>query len=236
MTRKWQWLAIVAVLLLAAPASAAPKTVLKTERDKVSYGVGVSVGRNFKLQGMNVDVNMVVKGLKDEMTGKKLLLSENELRAVMTAYQQELRRQQLRARKLAFKDNKKKGDAFLAANRKKKGVVTLPSGLQYKILKAGKGKKPTLADIVEVRYRGTFINGKEFDSSGSQVRTFKVKQVIPGWREALQLMPVGSKWHLVVPPRLAYGERGLGQVIMPNSTLIFDLDLVGLKPSRAKGP
>ena len=114
--------------------------------------------------------------------------------------------------------------------------LTLPSGLQYKILKAAEGKKPTAEDEVEVRYRGTLINGKEFDSSGSETRTFKLAQVIPGWREALQLMPAGSKWQLVVPPELAYGERGMGQVIMPNSTLIFEVELVGIKPAEAKAP
>ena len=127
-------------------------------------------------------------------------------------------------------DNKKAGEDFLAENKKKEGVVTLPSGLQYQILKAGEGRKPTTADTVEVRYRGTLVNGKEFDSSGSETRTFKLAEIIPGWREALQLMPVGSKWRLVVPSELAYGERGMGQAIMPNSTLIFEVELVAIKP------
>jgi FKBP-type peptidyl-prolyl cis-trans isomerase FklB len=216
--------------------SAAEKAVLKTEKDKVNYGIGVSIGKNFKQQGMQVDVNLVMKGLKDEVTGKKLLMSEEELRNTMTAYQQELRQKQVQARKVAAMDNRKEGEAFLEANKKKKDVVTLPSGLQYKIMKEGKGPKPTLEDTVEVRYRGTFIDGKEFDSSGSETRTFKLSEVVPGWREALPLMPVGSKWQLFVPSQLAYGERGMGQVIMPNATLIFEIELMGIKPAEAKAP
>ena len=235
MKRKWQGLALLGVVLLTAQCAQEP-TELKTEKDKVNYGIGVSVGKNFKQQGVEVDVNMVVKGMKDELSGKKLLLSEDELRKTMTAYQQELRQKQMQERKVAALDKKKEGDAFLAENKKKEGVVTLPSGLQYKILKAGEGKKPTADDTVEVNYRGTFIDGKEFDSSGAGTRTFKVNEVIPGWREALQLMPVGSKWQLVVPPELAYGEQGLGQVIMPNTTLIFEVELVGIKPAETEAP
>jgi FKBP-type peptidyl-prolyl cis-trans isomerase FklB len=230
MTRKWQWLAFLGVVLLTAQCAQEP-TDLKTEQDKVNYGIGVSVARNFKQQGMEVDVNLVVKGMKDELTGKKLLMSDDELRKTMIAYQQEFRQKPIQKRKLAAQDKKKEGDAFLEENKKKEGVVTLPSGLQYKILKAGEGKKPTADDPVQVKYRGTFIDGKEFDSSGSETRTFKVTEVIPGWREALQLMPVGSKWQLVVPPDLAYGERGMGQVIMPNTTLIFEIEMVGIKSS-----
>jgi len=174
--------------------------------------------------------------MKDELSGKKLLLSDEELRKTLTAYQQELRRKQMQKRNEAVLDKKKEGDAFLAENKKKEGVVTLPNGLQYKILKAGEGKKPTADDTVEVKYRGTFIDGKEFDSSAAATRTFKVKEVIPGWREALQLMPVNSKWQLVVPPELAYGEKGMGQAIMPNATLIFEVELVGIKSSGTEAP
>ena len=226
---KLKWITLLGFMLLMAQVGCEEKQVLKTEQDKVNYGIGVSVGRNFKQQGMEIDVDMVIKGLKDELTGKKLLLSDEEIRKTMTAYQQDLRRKQMQEKKMAALDNKKEGDAFLAENKKKDGVVTLPSGLQYKILKAGDGQKPTADSTVEVKYRGALINGKEFDSSGSETRTFKLAQVIPGWREALQLMPVGSKWQLVVPPELSYGERGIGQVIMPNSTLIFEVELVSLK-------
>lgn len=238
MTRNWKWLAILGVALLASQCAQESKepTELKNEKDKVSYGVGVSMGKNFKQQMMDIDVNLVVKGLKDELGGKKLLLSDDEIRKTMTQYQQELRRKQMQEKSMAAMENKKEGDAFLEANKKKEGVVTLPSGLQYKILKVGEGQKPTVQDRVEVRYRGTLINGKEFDSSGKETRTFKVAEIIPGWREALPLMPVGSKWQLVVPSGLAYGERGVGHAIMPNSTLIFEVELVGIKPAEAQAP
>ena len=233
MIRKWQGLAVLGVVLLTAQCAQEP-TDLKTEQDKVNYGIGVSIGKNFKAQGMEVDVNLVMKGLKDELAGKKILLSDDELRKTMTAYQQDLRQKQMQKRKVAAQDKKKEGDAFLAENKKKEGVVTLPNGLQYKILKAGEGKKPAAEDTVEVKYRGTLIDGKEFDSSGAESRTFKVAEVIPGWREALQLMPVGSKWQLVVPADLAYAERGMGQVIGPNATLIFEVELVGIKPAETE--
>jgi FKBP-type peptidyl-prolyl cis-trans isomerase len=235
MTLKWQWLALLGMVLLTAQCAQEPAE-LKTEKDKVNYGIGVSIGKSFKQQGMEVDIDLMVKGLKDELTGKKLLLSDDELRKTMTAYQQELRQKQMQARQMAVTDNKKAGEDFLAENKKKEGVVTLPSRLQYQILKAGEGRKPTTADTVEVRYRGTLVNSKEFDSSGSDTRTFMLAGIIPGWREALQLMPVGSKWRLVVPSELAYGERGMGQTIMPNSTLIFEVELVAIKPAEAKGP
>ena len=235
MIRKRQWLALLGMVLLTAQCAQEP-TDLKTEKDKVNYAIGISVARNFKQQGMEVDVDLVVKGLKDELTSKKILLSEDELRKTMTAYQQDRKLKQMQERKVAALGKKKEGDAFQEENKKKEGVVTLPSGLQYKILKAGEGKKPTTNDMVEVRYRGTFIDGKEFDSSGSETRTFNLVGIIPGWREALQLMPVGSKWQLVVPPELAYGERGMGQAIMPNTTLLFEVELVGIKPSEAKTP
>jgi FKBP-type peptidyl-prolyl cis-trans isomerase len=238
MTRKWKWLALLGVVLLASQCTQESKepTELKTEKDKVSYGVGVSMGKSVKQQMMDIDVNLAVKGLKDELGGKKLLLSDDELRKTMTQYQQELRRKQMEERRMAALENKKEGDAFLEANKKKEGVVTLPSGLQYKILKASEGQKPTVQDRVEVRYRGILINGKEFDSSGMETRTFKVAEIIPGWREALPLMPVGSKWQLVVPSNLAYGERGMGRAIMPNSTLIFEVELVGIKPAEVQAP
>jgi UDP-GlcNAc:undecaprenyl-phosphate/decaprenyl-phosphate GlcNAc-1-phosphate transferase len=231
---KLKWFALLGLVLLAEQACDAKTTVLKTEKDKVSYSVGVSVARTFKQQGIDVDVNLVVKGLKDALAGQKLLLSEDELRKIMTAYHQELRQKQMQTRKMAVMDNRKEEENFLAENKKKEGVITLPSGLQYKILKAAEGKKPTEEDSVEVKYRGTFINGTEFDSSGAESLTFKVAEVISGWRQALQLMPVGSKWQLFVPSSLAYGEKGLGQAITPNTMLIFEIELDGIKSSGAE--
>lgn len=235
MRRTWHWLAILAILLLTAHCTQEPKE-LKTDKDKVNYGIGVSVGRNFKMQNMDVDVDMVIKGMKDELGGQKLLLSEDELRKTMVAYQNDLRRKQKQDRVRAGMENRKEGLAFWEENKTKEGVVTLPSGLQYKIIKEGDGPKPTADDLVEVRYRGTFLNGTEFDSSGSETRAFKPSQVIAGWREALQLMPVGSKWQLFIPSQLGYGDRGSGQAIMPNAFLIFEVELVSINPPGAAAP
>jgi FKBP-type peptidyl-prolyl cis-trans isomerase len=235
MIRKWHWLGLLGVVLLTANCTQEP-TDLKTDKDKVNYGIGVSVGRNFKQQNMEIDVDLVVKGMKDELGGKKLLLNEDELRKTMVAYQSELRRKQKQERLKASLENRKEGVNFWGENKAKEGVVTLPNGLQYKILKEGTGPKPTVEDTVEVRYRGTFVNGQEFDSSGSEARTFKLNQVILGWQEALPLMPVGSKWQLVVPSQLAYGEQGSGQAIMPNATLIFEVELVSINPPEVKPP
>jgi FKBP-type peptidyl-prolyl cis-trans isomerase len=225
-----RWLAVLGVGLLAAQASAQDVAALKTQKDKVSYGIGVDMARNLKRQGMEVEQDGLVKGLRDELSGAKLLISEDDLHTVMVALQTEVRQKQEQAMKIASEDNKKKGDAFQAENRAKEGVISLASGLQYKILKVGDGKRPTEADTVQCRYRGTFIDGTEFDSSyraGKPV-TFKVSQVISGWQEALKLMPVGSKWQLIIPPQLAYGERGAG-TIGPNSTLIFEVELDSIK-------
>jgi len=225
------WTAVLGAWLLAAQASAGETPVLKTPQDNTSYGIGVDVGRNFKKQGVEVDLDLMVKGIKDGLSGGKLLLPDKELRKIMNAFQGELRQKQAEATRIAAVENKKKGDAFLAENKTKAGVVSLPSGLQYTILKAGSGKTPTDADTVEVQYRGTLIDGTEFDSSeAGQPATFKVKGgVIPGWTEALLLMPVGSKWQVFVPPQLAYGSRGAGRDIGPNETLIFEVELIAIK-------
>ena len=158
-------------------------------------------------------------------------MSEDDLSTTMTAFEEDVRQKQAQARSVAAENNKKAGDAFLAENARKDGVVVLPSGLQYKILKAGEGKKPTETDTVVCQYRGTLIDGTEFDSSyrSGQPATFEVKGVIPGFREALKLMPVGSKWQLVIPSELAYGDRGAGNAIEPNATLIFEIELISIK-------
>ncbi|HWQ69489.1 MAG TPA: FKBP-type peptidyl-prolyl cis-trans isomerase [Patescibacteria group bacterium] len=225
------WIVVLGLGLLAAQASAEEASVLKTQQDKVSYSIGVEAGRNYKRMGVEVDADLLVKGLRDALSDEKLLMTDEEIRATMTAHQAELRQKQAQATRLAAENNKKAGEAFLAANKTKEGVVTLPSGLQYKILKAGNGKTPTETDTVECNYRGTLIDGTEFDSSyrRGQPAAFKVTGVIPGWKEALKLMPVGSKWQLVIPHQLAYGERGVGRDIGPNATLIFEVELLTIK-------
>ncbi len=206
-------------------------TEKKTDKSTVSYGIGVDLGRNFKRLDLDIDLDQLAKGLKDAYTGKKLSVPDNELRNIMSAYQNELKVKQAAAIKNIGAANQKAGEAFLAENAKKDGVVTLPSGLQYKVIKQGDGKKPTETDTVECNYRGTLIDGTEFDSSnrvGKPVE-FKVGSIIPGWQEALKLMPVGSKWQLFIPPQLAYGERGAGRDIGPNATLLFDVELLGIQ-------
>jgi len=228
-----KWMAVLAVGLLAAQAIAEQTPVLKTQKEMESYAMGVEVARNFKRQGIEVDLDLVMRGMKDAMTGDKLLLSDRDLLTTMNIFASELRKKQGKARLTAALDNKKEGDALLAENRTKEGVVTLPSGLQYKILKAGGGKKPSDADTVECQYRGTLIDGTEFDSTNrsGQPAAFKLSDtnLIPGLREALKLMPVGSKWQLFIPHQLAYGARGSGRVIGPNATLIFEVELLAIK-------
>ena len=188
--------------------------------------------RRAKLQTDKVEINvdLVIRGLKDGIAGGKLLITEPELRNDRRT-QTELRQKHAQALTVAGVANRRAGDQFLGENGKKKDVVTLPSGLQYKILKAGDGKKPTDADTVECHYKGTLLDGTEFDSSYRDGRpaTLKVKGIIPGWTEALKLMPVGSKWQLFIPSHLAYGPRGAGRVIGPNSTLIFEVELLAVK-------
>ena len=185
---------------------------------------------NLQRQSVPVDPDLVSRGLKDGMAGGKMLMTEDEARAAMMEMQQEVQKRQQEKMKVLGEANKKEGDAFLAANKAKEGVVTLPSGLQYKILTAGTGPKPTATDKVVCNYRGTLIDGKEFDSSykRNEPATFSVNGVIKGWTEALQLMPTGSKWQLFVPPDLAYGERGAGQDIGPDATLIFEVELLSI--------
>jgi FKBP-type peptidyl-prolyl cis-trans isomerase FklB len=218
----------------AKSSTAAP--ALTTQKDKFSYALGMNIGTNLRKQALPVNVDLIARGLRDADAGKKTLLTEDEAKSVMMAVQVEYRQQQQEKMKQEGEANKKEGTTFLAANKAKDGVVTLPSGLQYKILKAGAGPKPAATDTVSVNYRGTLINGTEFDSSykRGQPATFGVTGVIKGWTEALQLMPVGSKWQLFIPSDLAYGERGAGADIAPSATLIFEVELLSIKaPEKA---
>jgi FKBP-type peptidyl-prolyl cis-trans isomerase FklB len=203
----------------------------KTQKDKISYAIGMNIGTNLHRQSVDIDPKVLQQGLEDALAGGKTLLSEDEARATLTEFQTDMRKKQQEKMQQAGEANKKEGEAFLAANKAKEGVVTLPSGLQYKILTPGKGPKPTASDSVVCNYRGTLIDGKEFDSSykRGEPATFPVGGVIKGWTEALQLMPVGSKWQLVVPSELGYGERGTGADIGPNATLIFEVELLSIQ-------
>ncbi len=217
----------------AAPAAQAPAPApaFKTQKEKVSYAIGMEMGKGVKTQGIDVDPVILVQGLKDALSAAKSQMSEEELKQVITALQQEMRQKQMQMQEAAALENKTKGDAFLAENAKKDGMVVLPDGLQYKVLTAGQGKKPVETDTVMCNYKGTFLDGTEFDSSAQAGKPvpFEVKNVIAGFKEVLQLMPVGSKWQVFVPSSLAYGERGAGNVIGPNATLIFEIELVSIE-------
>ncbi len=214
-----------------AAAKSAAITALKTPKDKFSYALGMNLGASLHKQSVDVDPNMVAQGLRAALAGGKTLLTQEEAQAALMEVQNELRKKQQEKMQVAGEANKKEGEAFLAANKAKEGIVTLPSGLEYKILKEGNGPKPTASDSVVCNYRGTLINGTEFDSSykRGQPATFPVNGVIKGWTEALQLMPVGSKWQLFVPSSLAYAERGAGGDIGPNATLIFEVELLSIQ-------
>jgi len=230
MRRKWIAALGLGILFLAAHANAEEITTLDSQVDKVSYGIGVDLMRNFKRLGIQFNLDTLIRGMKDVLSGEKLLMSEKELRLVMSTYQSELMQKQAEIRRMAAEVNKKAGEKFLAENKEKQGVVTLESGLQYKVIKAGDGKKPVEGDIIKCNYRGTLIDGKEFDSSyeTGTPAFFPVEKVIPGWKEALKLMPVGSKWQLFVPSELAYGATGAGRDIGPNQTLIFEIELLAI--------
>ena len=207
--------------------------MLKTDKDKQSYAIGMNIGKSIHRDGVDVDPNILLRGMKDAIAGGKTVMTDDEAKAVMTNLQVELHKQQAEKAQQAGDANKKAGDAFLAANKTKDGVITLPSGLQYKILTQGAGPKPTATDTVVCNYKGTLLDNTEFDSSYSrnQPLTIPVGGVIKGWTEALQLMPVGSKWQLFIPSDLAYGPQAKGP-IGANSTLIFEVELVSIQEKK----
>ena len=226
---------LIAVALLLSlfgvAVLAQKKGTPKTQKEKVSYSIGINIGKNMKMQGLDIDQGFFTQGLKDGLNNAKTAMSDKDMEATMKTFSQEMTTKMQAKQKADGEKNSKAGEAFLAANKKKDGVITLPSGLQYKILKAGTGAKPTASQTVTCNYRGTLIDGTEFDSSykRGEPAEFPVGQVIKGWVEALQLMPVGSKWQLFIPSDLAYGPNGQGPVIGPNAVLIFDIELLSIK-------
>lgn len=206
-------------------------SALTTDKEKASYALGMNIGRGLSKQPVDVDAAAVARGLKDAMSGGKTLLTDEEAAAALATLQDQVKKATEAKMEELAAENKKAGDAFLAENKTKEGVVSLPSGLQYKILTAGTGPKPAATDTVVCQYKGTLLDGTEFDSSykRGQPATFAVGRIIKGWTEALELMPVGSKWQLFIPADLAYGERGAGGVIPPNATLIFEVELVSIQ-------
>ena len=231
--------ATVAASLLSLPVCAhADDTTLKDTKDKVSYSIGVNIGKSMQKDGVEVNADAVALGLKDGLSGGPTKMTDEEMTSTMTAFTNDMRTKMQAKQAAAGSNNKSKGDAYLVENKKKDGWKTTASGLQYKILTTGTGEKPKASDTVVTNYRGTTIDGNEFDSSykRNEPAEFPVNQVIPGWTEALQLMPVGSKWQLAIPSELAYGESGPPQ-IGPNSVLLFDVELLGIKkPDASANP
>ncbi len=215
---------------LACQSNTQDKIQLKTQRDSVSYSIGMNIGQNLKMQQVDVDPRILAKGIQDIQDSTKTLITEQEAQSVMMNFQNEMMAKQEERMKAQSQINKTEGENFLNENKKKAGVVTLPSGLQYKVLKMGNGLKPKETDTVNIHYKGTLIDGTEFDSSfkHGQPAIFKLNTLNKGLIEGIQLMPIGSKFEFVIPSELAYGERGVGQLIGPNATIIFEVELLSI--------
>lgn len=205
------------------------KLELKTQDDSISYSIGQNIGRNLKDADLHINFEILYKGMQDQIKGSSLL-TDDDIQRVMIAFNQKLIAKRNAQMNILKEKNKKAAEAFLEENKKKEGVVTLPSGLQYKVLKSGNGPSPKDTSIVKVHYIGTLIDGREFDNSykRGEPAEFPLNQVIKGWTEALQLMHVGDKWMLYIPPELGYGENGAGNAIEPNSLLIFEVELLDI--------
>jgi len=218
---------VVLACLFSLSAHAEDSKGLDSDKQKFSYTVGYQIGAGLKRDGVDVDPEIVTQGIRDVLSGAAPQLSPQQMQAAITAYRQK----EAAERAASAEQNRKAGEAFLAANKKKQGVVDLPSGLQYQVIKKGEGKQPKASDTVTVHYRGTLIDGTEFDSSYSrnEPTSFQLDGIIKGWQEALPMMHEGAKWKIFVPPTLAYGEQGAGAAIGPNATLIFEIELVAIK-------
>lgn len=219
------------------PSTSAVEQAPAVDKGKLSYSIGVDLGENFKTQGIEIDPEMMVKGMKDATAGSKLMLTKQEMTATLIAFQKQLIAKQQASLTAASAKNEQEGKAYTDANKNKPGVVTTTSGLQYKVVAPGTGAHPADTDVVTVDYSGSFINGQVFDSSYKRGKpvTFPVSEVIPGWVEVIKLMQPGATYEVVVPYNLAYGERGLGNVIGPKQTLLFKIHLISVKPAGQQG-
>jgi len=232
---KFKGIAVVAVLLFAGLVSAEENLILKDQKDRISYSFGVDTGTKMKNISTGVDLDLFIKGVKDGLSGTKPLMTDQEIRDTVMSIQKEIMAKSEEEKKALGQKNKKEGEVFLAENKKKEGVITLPSGLQYKVLKDGTGKTPTDENWVRIFFRGNLVDGTVFEDTYKtfgQPVAFAVKGLIPGWAEALKLMKEGAKWQLFIPPDLGFGERGAGTLIGPNATLIIEVELVSVQEKR----
>ncbi len=228
---KMKLIAVAMGLVMTTAIAATDTPALTTDLDKLSYSIGSDLGKNFKRQGIEINASIMARGIQDGMSGGALLLTEQQMKDVLNKFQKDLMAKRTAEFNKKAEENKTKGEAFLSQNKAKAGVVTLADGLQYKIITAGTGAKPAKEDTVTVEYTGRLIGGEVFDSTEKTGKpaTFKLSQVIPGWTEALQLMPAGSTWEVYVPANLAYGQRSVGGPIGPNETLVFNIHLISVK-------
>lgn len=228
---KMKLIAVAMGLVMTTAIAATDTPALTTDMDKLSYSIGSDLGKNFKRQGIDINAAIMARGIQDGMSGGALLLTEQQMKDVLNKFQKDLMAKRTAEFNKKAEENKVKGEAFLSQNKTKTGVVTLADGLQYKIITAGTGAKPSKEDTVTVEYTGRLISGEVFDSTEKTGKpaTFKLSQVIPGWTEALQLMPAGSTWEVYVPANLAYGQRSVGGPIGPNETLVFNIHLISVK-------
>jgi FKBP-type peptidyl-prolyl cis-trans isomerase FklB len=223
--------ALIVIFLVAGQVQAEEKVIPKDKKEKIGYSIGVDLGREMKNLSIEIDADMVARGVKDAFIDKTRL-SDDEMRAVRADLNKEAQNRRNEKTKTLGEKNKVEGEAFLKENAQKNGIVTLPSGLQYRVMKEGTGKIPNMNDTVIIHYKGAILDGTEFDNSRkrNQVAEFVLgKNVLPGWNEALQKMKVGSRWLVIVPSNLAYGERGAGEIVGPNAVLMFDIELLAVK-------
>ncbi len=232
---KFTLIAGLGVLFFASLVSAEENLILKDQKDKISYSYGVDTAAKLKNMPTSVDLDLFILGIKDGLSGGKRLMTDQEIRETLMGLQKEITAKSEEQKKTLAEKNKKEGEAFLAENKKKEGVITLASGLQYKVFKEGTGKTPSDENWVKIHFRGTLVDGTVFEDtykSFGQPVAFAVKGMIPGWAEALKLMKEGAKWQLFIPPDLAMGERGSGTLIGPNATLIIEVELISIQDKR----